>query len=435
MASWPGVPTVGTTLGPAYAVQVNDALTYLFQAIPPQARIPIPSGVSVQGNLDFAGFAITDLAYLSLNRGAVSTANTLNVQQKATVNELFWNDNKGHQVQLTSNGAVNAAQGNITNLMAPAAVTWTGGAPIGSFSFTSTSALYANLLSGPISLFDTASGPPTQSVTLASPSGLTSGYATKFPAAQAAPANSQPTSLLSVQGTPHSGEMAYVDADNASLQIVSASSPNFKIQVKNNGVTDAMLQEPVVTAQPVTTRSFVATNGSNVIDSSLLPQIPVAKLPAALISAMLHVKSITTITPGVHNGTPSKIQIQFADLNGNNLVGFGVQCGAGNFPSGGPLGLLSPGCALVSSSPGSTFTVVTATGTAGSIQSGSTVNSMSTGMATFGFDTDATGLFEFTFVIDAMSTVTITVLGASALLANPLAPVYCSNGVGTTSVA
>lgn len=228
MPTPPPLPTVLVTPGPQYASSINAALQYLYNFV--ATPIPVPSGINVLGNLDFNGFGISDLSGLGLNSIApLGTTNLLHVETQGSFQELYWTDNFGTPIRLTYQGAVNAAAGNITNLVPPAAVIWTGAVPTGTFSFITSSTRSAALQSGPITLLDTATS-VTKGVTLASPISLANPYTLTLPAALPG----SDVALLAVNHT--TGAMNYNIVDNSTLD----GSSNV-LKVKAGGITTTQI--------------------------------------------------------------------------------------------------------------------------------------------------------------------------------------------------
>ena len=261
----PALPTPTVTLGPLYAQEINDAITWLntFATTP----IPFPAGVSVLGSLNMGGYGISGVASLGLNAAVISTAATLSTRTIAGNKELFWNDSTGHQIPITAAGSVAGAAGNITNLVAPASITWSGGAP-GTFTFRTTGTQAATIQCGPVKLMPTTDG-ATIGVTLLAPTALVGNYAWTLPAA-ALPSS---TVLLDISNT---GQLGYTVLQPPaavpsveSLLAVSTSGLMTYIDVPIALATISSSAYSATGGAPGVGK-LVQANGSGLIDNSLV---------------------------------------------------------------------------------------------------------------------------------------------------------------------
>lgn len=124
------VPTVGQESGPDYAFDLNDSLTLIDQhdhSLGKGIQIT-PSGMNINANLPFNNNSATNLAALTLvTQTAIPTLQSVYVKAAGTspvINELFYKDSAGQQVQLTTNGVVNATIASLVG-WSYAAGTWT----------------------------------------------------------------------------------------------------------------------------------------------------------------------------------------------------------------------------------------------------------------------------------------------------------------------
>ena len=142
------LPTVGVTAGPAYATQINAALTVVDghdHSTGSGVQIT-PAGININADLSINSMNVTDVKTVRFTAQPSALAGTSpNLAALYVVNDdLYYNDGLGNQVAITASGAVAGAPGNITNLVAPASVTYTsGGAP--NYKFMSTATESANL--------------------------------------------------------------------------------------------------------------------------------------------------------------------------------------------------------------------------------------------------------------------------------------------------
>lgn len=128
------LPTVGATVGPDYATQVNAAIQALVDDV--EAKI-VPSEIVINEDLSFryqgVSYSATDLKRVGLNaQGVVLTAGSINSLYSLN-GELYFQDGSGNDVAMTSSGNVAGAAGNIGTSGSPAYATsgvevlWVGG--------------------------------------------------------------------------------------------------------------------------------------------------------------------------------------------------------------------------------------------------------------------------------------------------------------------
>lgn len=107
------LPTVGVSTGPGWATSLNTALTTIIATL--EAKVT-PAGLDINADLSFTSGAT---AYRAKDVKAVSFTNQDSALSAGTYactlftsdsdGELYWNDNAGRQVQVTSNGEVNVS--------------------------------------------------------------------------------------------------------------------------------------------------------------------------------------------------------------------------------------------------------------------------------------------------------------------------------------
>ena len=145
------LPTVGTTVGPTYATQINAAIQALIDDV--EANI-VTGEITINADLSFASagtsYGATDLdrAAFTEQGGTLASGNTLSVY--AYADELYFQDGAGNNVALTSGGAVAAAAGNITTSGSPTygassvELLWVGGDL--EYQFKAGASAYADLV-------------------------------------------------------------------------------------------------------------------------------------------------------------------------------------------------------------------------------------------------------------------------------------------------
>ena len=142
------LPTVGVTAGPAYASQINAALEVVDRhdhSTGSGVQIT-PAGLNINADLSFNENDATDLrtARFTSQPSALTGASPDLACLYVVADDLYYNDGAGNQIALTIGGSIAGATGNITGLVAPAAVTYTsGGSP--NYKFISTATESANI--------------------------------------------------------------------------------------------------------------------------------------------------------------------------------------------------------------------------------------------------------------------------------------------------
>ncbi len=113
------LPTVGTTAGPTWATDLNTAIQDVIDVLETKVT---PAGMDINADLSFRS---SGTSYRAKDLKAVSLTNQDSTLAAATYpstlfstdvdGELYYNDNNGRQVQVTSDGAVNVStSGGIT---------------------------------------------------------------------------------------------------------------------------------------------------------------------------------------------------------------------------------------------------------------------------------------------------------------------------------
>ena len=222
------LPVPGTEPGPAWAQELNTALQKvdLHNHTAGRGSLIPTSAISINADLSCNAFNITSLrSSLYQSQGApLSTASDIN--NVYVVNgDLYYNDALGRTIQITLNGSVNSAPGNISGMGGTtAAVTYNNTTK--AFTFTQDSNQTAAIAAGNYSFYQTGTG--TYAVTVRSPV-LSSSYLLTLPGGLP-PA----TKLMTMDAA---GALAAVsDVDNTSLQI----SSNL-LGIKTQGVQQVML--------------------------------------------------------------------------------------------------------------------------------------------------------------------------------------------------
>ncbi len=144
---------VGITAGPAWASLLNAALEALDEHTHVSGDgVLIPSaGLNINGSVDWGANAITDLGSADLTDQA-SALTTGDRRIFAYGGELYYRDDAGNNVQITTGGAVSSAgTGNISGLVSPASAEFS--ALNGQFGWFWDTGAQASMQMGDIQIF------------------------------------------------------------------------------------------------------------------------------------------------------------------------------------------------------------------------------------------------------------------------------------------
>jgi hypothetical protein len=171
------LPTVGSTLGPDWAEQLNSALELVdLHDHTAGSGVQIPTaGISIDSDLSFNGFNAASVNSVVLSTDTAGANKSL----YEVSGELYYKDGNGNAVAITNLGSVNAATGSFTGLSAPAAATFTAN----KFVWTYDTGEYAPLESGDVILhpYDGLSA-YSNYISLKAPTTLATNYSLTLPA-------------------------------------------------------------------------------------------------------------------------------------------------------------------------------------------------------------------------------------------------------------
>ena len=163
------IPSVGVTVGPVYANQINATLSIIDQHDHSAANgVPItPNGLNINADLPFSENNITGLrsARFLSQSSPLSLPTDLSCLYVSGV-DVWYNDGNGNQIQITANGGIAGTPGSISNLVAPASAAYVSGsqtfvwqsAANTSANMDFGSAIFRNVVSGSFGL---TVSPPT----------------------------------------------------------------------------------------------------------------------------------------------------------------------------------------------------------------------------------------------------------------------------------
>lgn len=230
------VPVVGQEFGPQWAIDLNSCLALIDTHDHSSGEgVPVtPNGLNINADLPLNGNNLT-LAR-SLRMVSQATVLTLPTDLLALYSvgvDLYYNDGNGNNIQITQNGAVAGASGNISGLVSPASASYVAGTQ--TFVWQSDVNTAANMDMGSIIIREVVAN--AKGITISSPSALSANYTIALPSAL--PSAQKFVTLDS------SGNLAAPWAvDNATLEIASGTT----LRVKDAGITAAKLASDAVTA-------------------------------------------------------------------------------------------------------------------------------------------------------------------------------------------
>lgn len=270
--STPVTPNVGFSLptpdqynqSPSWGQLINQNFQLADQLLPTSDNPLTPDRFLISADLDFRQFNAINLSSAQFTPLPSAAAALDSIYFYA--GEFWITDNAGNQVQITSNGTVSSATGNISGLPsspAGAGIAWNNSA--GAFEFLGAGGtVRPTLKTGPVALYDTASGPPAFAVMLKSPSALAASYSATFPAAPPAttlPVQMNNSGALSTGTITKAQQAAVGQQISASSGVVSTTSAVLT-PITNLSVTISTTGRPIfVGLMPVA--GAAATIGAN----------------------------------------------------------------------------------------------------------------------------------------------------------------------------
>lgn len=233
------IPTVGVTVGPTWASQINTVLNSIDahnHTSGNGALIPT-AALNINADLSFGSFNQTGVKSTRFTSQSLALSTASDKECLYSVNgSLYYNNSSGTAVQITSGSGLNLASvgsigGDYGGGGVTASVTYNNTTK--AYSFLQASSSTAKMAMGDILLYETATA--TNAVTLKSPTSLASAYSITLPAAlQAYTGFVRMTSAGVVQND--------VQPDNSTVEVSSSS-----LRIKDSGVTAAKIAADAVT--------------------------------------------------------------------------------------------------------------------------------------------------------------------------------------------
>lgn len=173
------VPSVGVTVGPEYANQINASLNIIDShdhSAGNGVKIT-PSGLNINSDLPFSENNLTSVRSVRFTSQSTPLALTTDLDCLYTSGvDLYYNDGNGNQVQITSGGGVAGSPGSITGLVSPASASYVSGSQ--TFVWQSDANTAANMDAGSLLLRNITAS--SFALTLSPPT-LTSNYSIVLP--------------------------------------------------------------------------------------------------------------------------------------------------------------------------------------------------------------------------------------------------------------
>lgn len=241
------VPTVGVTIGPNWALQINQCLDVIDQhnhASGNGVQIT-PAGMNINTDLSLGSNNATNARSVRFtSQGSAFTAGADIGCIYVYGADLYYRDTASNNVRLTIGGAVAGTPGSIGGLVAPASVTYVPANQ--TYVFESNVNTAGAIDCGPLYLRNIAAA--SNYIQISPPAVLPANYTITLPSAL--PAASKIVRLDNLGNL-----SASLDADNTTIEI---SSNN--LQVKDLGITSAKLASSSVTNAKMTANSVDTTN-------------------------------------------------------------------------------------------------------------------------------------------------------------------------------
>lgn len=260
------LPSVGVTLGPTWASELNTALETIDSHghTGSDGVLITTAALDINAALDCNDYALTSVGYLALT-SQDSALSSGDLTLFSYGGELYYRDASSNNVRITLSGAVDAgATGAITGLSSPAAASYSSITK--TFSWTADTDKYAKMSSGDLVIheYNTTS---TNPVTIKSPASLGASYSITLPAA--VPAATYPLTMSAAGVLENTGSIAVAGLTFASGG--TASAPTVAVTGDSNtGIYQA--------AASADTLSFT-TGGTarlTISSSAITPTVPIA---------------------------------------------------------------------------------------------------------------------------------------------------------------
>lgn len=231
------IPSVGSTLGPQWAYDVNTCLNLIdVHNHSPGSGVQItPDGLNINSDLSMISNNLTLTRSVRLDSQSVAFSAATDIRAiYALSGELYYRDASGNNVQITNGGSIAGATGNITNLVSPASVVFNNISS--TFTFQSDVTTPANLDAASIVLRNLVAS--SYGMTVNPPNSMAADTAITLP--------TLPASKKILTMTSGGSMAADYDVDNTSIEVSGGI-----IRIKDSGVSTAKIADGAVTTAKI----------------------------------------------------------------------------------------------------------------------------------------------------------------------------------------
>lgn len=225
------LPTVGTTVGPTWATNINSAFSTVDSHDHSSGKgVQVtPSGININSDFPMVSNNITQIrsGRFTAQGSPLALSTDLNCVYVSGV-DLYYNDGNGNQVRITQSGNVAGSAGSISGLSSPASASYAAGV----FTWQSAANTPATMDSGSVIIRElVANG---KGVTLQTVAALASDYSIYLPQLPA-------STKMMIMDSSGNITASYV-TDNSTIEVSSNT-----IRVKDSGITNAKIADDSVT--------------------------------------------------------------------------------------------------------------------------------------------------------------------------------------------
>lgn len=240
------VPIPSVDDGPQWATDVQNSLNIIdAHNHAPGSGVPIgPNGMNINADLPINSHNLTSIRSVRFSLTATGSIPGVSPDLAcifvSTAGELYYNDNSGNQVQITSGGNVNAGAGSITGLPSgTASVTYT--ALSGTYTFQQATSTAANIDAATLIVRYPGSYPSItgNGIAIQAPSSLASSYALTLPAIPVA------QSFMTLDSSGNISAPWRVDSNT--LVITGGTT----LKVKDGGITATQIANSTITTNQI----------------------------------------------------------------------------------------------------------------------------------------------------------------------------------------
>lgn len=223
------LPTVGITIGPTWASNLNTALLKVdsHDHTSGNGSLIPTNGLNINADLSFGGYNLITARSVRLSPQGSALALALDKECVYSVNgSLYYNNSSGTAVQITSGAGLNLASvgtigGDYGGVGVNATVTYNNTSK--TYNFLQAAAQTAKMAAGEYLLYETATS--TNAVSLKSPASLATSYSVTFPA-------TVPGATKFLRMTSAGVIQNDMDVDNSTVEISGST-----VRVKALGIT------------------------------------------------------------------------------------------------------------------------------------------------------------------------------------------------------